>query len=124
MGEEGKSSRSRGAEEAQPALQSGESKEQENVNGRDSIPPPPAVGPAGLQAQLPEAGKARVPSLWYISPDPERAHMVCSELICSLLLGREMLVHYRLEAKKAGAQTRLGTDPLQAPPLAVSQHPV
>lgn len=57
MGEEGKSSRSRGAEEAQPALQSGESKEQENVNGRDSIPPPPAVGPAGLQASCPRRGR-------------------------------------------------------------------
>lgn len=67
--------------------------EQVNVNERDSIsaaapPRPHPVGPAGLQAQLLEAGKARVPSLWYIFPDPERAHMVCSELICSLLLGR------------------------------------
>lgn len=38
---------------------------------------PRAVGPAALQAQLPEAGKARVPSLWSIFPDPERAHVVC-----------------------------------------------
>lgn len=44
-----------------------------------------AVGPGAFQAQLLEAGKARVPSLQSIFCDPERAHVAYSENICSQL---------------------------------------